>query len=108
MCFFYMRLGERPTGDPGDDPRGLEHVQCAHRVLEHYGLSAFLADLDEGRQFWRESGCIAAVLAWLAGEGFREYFGRYGEDFPYRTPADFRARHLDRFAASIRALAHRG
>jgi hypothetical protein len=68
-------------------------------------VDRFIADIDRDRQFWRDgagrdglhhcagpASIVAAVLDWAAGDGF--LLMADDNDWDFRTPAEFRQRHM--------------
>ena len=74
---------------------GLSLFNSRTESLNAYGIREFLADVDAGREYWKESGWFARVLEWLqSDEGFRAFFSRLDESkFPWRTAASYRNRY---------------
>ena len=90
-------------------------------VVECYGLGNFLADIDAGREYWRGSptfvrsaegaddgipwcghdgGIVGAILSHMAGEGLAGFFARHSPNIEWKTPQQFRQRHM------LRAIDH--
>ena len=61
-----------------------------------YGVAQFLNDVDKGREYWREADNIVSdVLSWCCEEGFEKFFGAFEDvEMPYRTPHEYRQRHI--------------
>ena len=79
---------------------------CADRVIQCFGVRQFIADVDRGREFWREGGVIGEVLSWIADEGFGDLCRKHGLD--YKSASEFRQRHLvDAITAALKASAWR-
>ena len=69
-------------------------MECADRIVELYGVSKLLGDIEKGREFWRDSrGLIAEVLDWVSGPGFKEFFGRVN-NFIWKDAQEYRNRFL--------------
>jgi len=89
-------------------------LEWANHVIELFGMARFLADVDSGREFWRDDdgcapddaepaarsstrwseddfGLAGAVLSWVATEGWAQFAEFY--DVDYHTASAFRARH---------------
>jgi phenylalanine-4-hydroxylase len=65
-----------------------------------YGVREFLGDLDAAREFWRDGDhLVGAVLDWISGPGFAEFFERYGRE--ERTAHEFRQRYI---LAALKAI----
>ena len=65
----------------------------ANHVVQFYGIHSLLADLDSGREFWREGDTIVhSVLDWIVTEGFQEFMAQY--EFEYQSPKEWRERHF--------------
>jgi hypothetical protein len=66
----------------------------AHHVIDHYGIRSFLADIDYGREYWREDGggIVNSILTWLAGEGFQDFMKQF--DASWDSAIEFRQRHV--------------
>ena len=85
---------------------GCETVEWAARIIHLYGIGRFLADIDEGRCFWREDGArewggsvFHTSLDWAATAGFDKLTGHYaaGDDrVMFADAQEFRHRHLIR------------
>jgi hypothetical protein len=94
--FFYLGLASASTNAiRTDDWHPIKHVRCADRVLELYGVGEFLAEIEIGRQYWRDGGGIVAeILDWAAGAGFPAMAERSGLEF--HTAHGWRNRDLIR------------
>ena len=57
--FFYLSLAH---GVEKGSPEGnrIECVGSANYVIELYGIRKFIADLERGREYWRESPCCCS------------------------------------------------
>lgn len=76
---------------PGDDGFPME---CANYIIGLYGVRRFLADIDTGREYWRDGGgIIGAALDWASTEGFGECVGRFSGKRDHDVTA-FRQRYL--------------
>lgn len=74
----------------------------ANNVIECYGISSFIDDIDHGREYWRDGNTIVvAVLEYLAGPGFAKLFEDVELDHT-SSALEFRQRHL------LRALSGNG
>jgi hypothetical protein len=63
-----------------------------------YGFRRLIADIDRGREYWREAettGVFGCVLDWIIGEGFNDFFERY-DDWSWDSAHDFRQRYMTR------------
>ena len=69
-------------------------------VLKLYGVSNFLADIDQRREYWRCGHLIGDLLDRLATEGFGDFFERF-QDFSYTTAEEYRQRYA---VAALRGL----
>ena len=55
------------------------NVEQSNFVLESYGLDAFIADIEAGRQFWRDGEhLVSAILDYSAGAGFSDIWFNTG------------------------------
>lgn len=73
-----------------------------HFILKYYGIYRVLNDIDNNRQFYKESrSLIAECLDYVSSEGFNEFF--YGNlemkkelelYSQFVTPLSFRQRYL--------------
>ena len=93
----------------------MQTVGCADFIVGMFGVQRLLGDIDRGREFWRDAArtgstqgrdghddgpgwsngnVVTAVLDWVVGEGFREFFDRGEDEMPFGNAADFRQRHL--------------
>jgi hypothetical protein len=71
-----------------------ERLWRADYCIAAYGVQDFYSDLEAGREYWRERDSIVhASLDWVGGEGFDEFFRRYG-DWPWKTSRAFRQRDM--------------
>ena len=69
-------------------------------ILGLYGVSEWFADLDQKRQYWKESeGIISHCLEFISNEGFGEFIKEIGGKWV--DAQDYRQRHL------IRAITNR-
>lgn len=83
---------------------GIDHVLLA------YGLRRLFSDVDAGRDFLASRNgspsIVAAVLDWIAGEGFSETFQRLGgSPENYASARAYRERYL---MATVRGLIESG
>jgi hypothetical protein len=68
-------------------------VGSAAVVVELYGIRQLAADLDAGRQFWRDGDSIVhTVLSWVTEAGFATFFGE--ADLEQKSALEYRQRHL--------------
>lgn len=68
-------------------------VQFADHISELYGLRCILADIDAGRNYWRDGdSVVTAGLDWITGEGWEAFFGRF-EEMEFNSAHEFRQRH---------------
>jgi hypothetical protein len=95
-----MRLvGSFESGTDGGVGR-LEHsLGRANYLLELYGIHAFLADLDTGRDYWRESengseSIVQDCLSWLVDESFQEFFDQFELSWPHTTRLQWQQRYM--------------
>jgi hypothetical protein len=62
-------------------------------ILGFYGIHEWFADIDQKRQYWKESeGIIANILDFLSGEGFSEFIKENGGK--WEDAQEYRNRHL--------------
>jgi hypothetical protein len=71
-------------------------VGCADYIIECYGISRLIAEIDRDRDFGTASTVLHSYVDFIANEGFYEYFSAYNPDWPYQTAHEFRQRHLIR------------
>lgn len=84
-------------------------MECATRVLGHYGVANFLADVERNREFWRDGSSFChSALEWASTIGFaamcRELAGGDAK-LEFSTAQQFRQRHL---IDAIKALSGKG
>lgn len=66
----------------------------ADYIVGLYGARRFLADVDAGREFWRDdAGIVGATLDWAATDGFMECVGAKARG-QWTDVSSFRQRHL--------------
>ncbi|CAM2183976.1 hypothetical protein BC2230_40426 [Burkholderia cepacia] len=72
--------------------RGAWTVASGRHIVNLYGFSRFIADLDNGRCYGRENdkSLIHSVLDWVATEGWYEC---YGEDSAVHSFGGFKDAH---------------
>lgn len=76
------------SGD-GSDGAGQWNVGQSNLILESYGLDAFIADIEAGRQFWRDGEhVVSSILDYTATVGFSEIWLNTGLNI--KTAAQFR------------------
>ena len=88
-------MGPHEQGDEGHDQAFARKLRLADHILDAYGISEFLGDIDRGRDFYAgpEGGSVVATaLDWIVYDGFEAIFCRNPE-WTWRTAADWRARH---------------
>jgi DNA-binding PadR family transcriptional regulator len=62
-------------------------------VIGCYGVPNWFADIDQKRQYWKESeGIIAYILDFLSNEGFSEFLREAGAK--WEDVQEYRDRHL--------------
>jgi hypothetical protein len=66
-------------------------------------VGELIADIDAGREFWRDGDSIVhSILTWISEAGFEAFFSEY--DFPYASAHEFRQRHLIHALKSNRGM----
>jgi hypothetical protein len=105
LDFFYIGLVSPQKGRIDAYTRfGGPTVVSASYVIERYGISAFFADIDAGRVYWREGDSILhTLLTWSAEDGFRQVMAQF--DMEYESAHEWRNRHI---TALLQALMKRG
>jgi hypothetical protein len=74
-----------------------------------YGVRSFLADIERGREYWRDGGgpeatasVVSHSLDWLSTAGFRALMDEVG--LGWGSPQEYRSRYdMAMIAASARA-----
>ena len=69
-----MCLVDKQTG-PSSRADGASQwtVGQSNYILDAYGMDAFIADVEDRRQFWRDGEhVVSSILDYTAGAGFRE------------------------------------
>ena len=73
-------------------------MERAHRILDLYGLTNFLADVERRREFWRDGDTMAhSVLEWASCEGFGDVVKPLADRAniqAFQTAQEFRDRHV--------------
>ena len=82
-----------PGDDSGGSSGGLTDGWIDH-IIDAYGVGRFLADLDAGRSYGPEGGVFGAVLAWVAGEGFKPTLDRLLPNNEFDSAQHWRNRHI--------------
>lgn len=87
-----MLFGHAAEAATGESEHGGPGMGRADFVIERYGVHRFFADLDRNREYWRDGGgIVAAVLDWLATDGFQDFCEKHG--LPWVTPQQYRHQH---------------
>src|SRR5262245_27697412 len=95
-----MRLLDSPPGRVGGGDRGAPHtLGRANFIIECYGIHAFLADIDSGRDYWREANgsdetIIQSCLSWLMEEGFGSFFDQFDLAWPHGSRLQWQQRYM--------------
>ena len=94
LVFFYCHLGFRPeAGDGGHAENGGWSVGRVLDLLQRYGLRCFIADLDHGREYWREGeSVVPSALTWASEEGFADLMAEL--ELGWESALEFRQRLL--------------
>ena len=81
--FFYLDLSHvAQEGHERDAGYRLGSVGSADYIIQLYGISSFLADIEAARAYWREGASIAhTILTWAAEDGFAELMRFYDPEF---------------------------
>ena len=71
----------------------------ANYLIECYGIHEFLADLDAGRDYWRESvngseSIVQYCLSWLVDVSFKEFFDQFEMSWPHSSRLEWQQRYL--------------
>jgi hypothetical protein len=78
----------------------LEHtLGRANYLIEYYGIHEFIADIDAGRDYWRESAngsesVIQSCLSWVMDEGFSSFFDQFELSWPHSTRLQWQQRYM--------------
>lgn len=80
LIVFYIDLCSLVGKTPGRQPEFHEWaLGNGEYLIELYGVHQFLADIDRGREFWRDGGgIVASVFDYMQTEGFKRFFGMWG------------------------------
>jgi hypothetical protein len=95
-----MRLVNSPESGNGGGARRVEHsLERANYIIELYGIHALLADIDAGREYWRESddggeSIIHSCLDWLMDEGFAKFFDQFDLSWPHTSRLQWQQRYM--------------
>ncbi|HEY1249042.1 MAG TPA: hypothetical protein VGE97_08655 [Nitrososphaera sp.] len=94
-----MRLVDSSEGGDGGGEGRLEHtLERANYLIQCYGIHAFLADLDSGREYWREcngsESIVHSALSWLTDEGFEKFFDQFELSWPHSTRLQWQQRYM--------------
>jgi len=94
-----MRLVNSPeSGNGGGDGRIEHSLERANYIIECYGIHAFLADIDSGRDYWRDcngsESVVHSCLTWLMDEGFTEFFDQFELSWPHSTRLQWQQRYM--------------
>lgn len=88
-----MLWGNAQEREPEWGSRLALNVGCANYIVKFYGIHSLLADIDRGREFWRDGDhFVSTILDWICESGFTEFFEQY--DIHYSSAQDFRHRHI--------------
>ena len=89
-------LSRAPEGGSGELGSGRRsHVELVDDIIQLYGVRSFLADLDAGREYWREFSpptVISESLSRLVEDDFEDFFKRH--ELEYSSAHEFRSRYL--------------
>lgn len=92
-CFFYLSLF---FGEEGRQTRHAEsgsgYIEGFEHVIAAYGVNRFFSEIDEGRSYRTQGGIIGESLAYVAGEGFKEFSEKYKLGFG--SIREFRERYI--------------
>jgi hypothetical protein len=95
-----MRLVDSPEGGIDGGNGRIEHtLGRANYLIERYGIYSFLADIDAGREYWRESengseSIVQSCLAWLVDEKFKEFFDQFEMSWPHSSRLEWQQRYM--------------
>ena len=71
----------------------LRSDRCSGYILELYDIRHFLADIDRGREFWRDGGGLVGQVLEYASTRFTEVLRLFYSDWTMDV-AEYRARGL--------------
>jgi hypothetical protein len=95
-----MRLVNPSEGGVDGGNGRLEHtLGRANYLVECYGIYSFFADLDAGRDYWRESengseSIVQSCLSWLVDENFKEFFDQFEMSWPHNSRLEWQQRYM--------------
>ena len=95
-----MRLVNSPEGGVGGGYGRLEHsLERANYLIECYGVHAFFADIDAGRDYWREAkngseSIVQSCMSWLTDEGFKDFFDQIEVPWAHNSRLEWQQRYM--------------
>jgi hypothetical protein len=97
-----MRLVNSFEGGIGGGEGRAEHsLERANYLIECYGIHEFFADIDSGREYWRETDeleggetIVHSCLTWLMEEGFKAFFDQFEISWPHNSRLEWQQRYL--------------
>jgi hypothetical protein len=80
-------------------------LRRATGLVDAYGIRQFLADIEAGREYWREpgAGLIHSDFDWIVTEAFEAFFAQYVPDWPFPTARDYRERNTVELLKAMRS-----
>ena len=87
-------------GNGGGDGRLKHSLERANYLIECYGIHEFFADIDAGRDYWRDTedgsgeSVVHSCMSWLMDEGFKEFFDQFELSWPHSSRLEWQQRYL--------------